>query len=104
AEAGSQGRDPSIVGSHLDRSDRRNEHDASVVVIRSPIDVPFKSENKIADLPVEPELASSDEDAVVVSVVEVDAQESVGHMTIGPGPLLAPWTGKFRSSTRAPVP
>src|SRR5262249_61363100 len=58
---------------------------AGVVVIRSPIDVPFKSENEIADLPVEPELASPDKYAVVVSVAEVHAQEGVGHVTIGPG-------------------
>src|SRR5262249_22228779 len=84
-EPGSQGRDPSIVGSQLDGSDRRNEYVTGVVVIRSPIDVPFKSENEVADLPVEPELASPDEDAVVVSGVEVRAQEGVGHVTIGPG-------------------
>src|SRR5262249_19436564 len=70
----SQGRDPSIVGSHLDSSDRRNKYGTSVIVVRSPVDVPFNSENEVADLPVEPELTSSDEYAVVISVVEVDAQ------------------------------
>src|SRR6266487_5201221 len=56
AEPHSQGRDPSIVGSHLDSSERRNKYGTSVIVVRSPVDVPFKSENEVADLPVEPEL------------------------------------------------
>src|SRR5262249_35900378 len=60
AKPRSQGRDPSIVGSHLDSSKRRNKYSTSIIVVRSPVDVPFKSENKVADLPVEPELASSD--------------------------------------------
>src|SRR4029450_10692492 len=86
AEPRSQGRDPSIVGSHLDTSDRRNEYGTGVVVIRSPMEVRFKSENEIgADLPVEPELASPDEYPVLVSVIEVYAQEGVGHVTVCPG-------------------
>src|SRR5262249_18291683 len=84
AEAGSQGRDPSVVRSHLDRSDRRNEHGACVVVIRGPIEFRFNSENSVADLPVVPELASPDEYAVVVSRVEVHTEERVGHVTSGP--------------------
>ena len=61
AKPHSQGRNPSIVGSHLDSSERRNKYGTSVIVVRSPVDVPFKSEDEVADLPVEPELASSDE-------------------------------------------
>src|SRR5262249_23602572 len=60
AEPRSQGRDPSIVGSHLDSSERRNKYGTSVIVVRSPVDVPFKSENEVADLPVEPELAQTE--------------------------------------------
>src|SRR5262249_34281926 len=66
AEPGSQGRDPIIVGS-LDSSDRRKKYGTGIVIIRNPIEVPFKSENEVADLPVEPELASSNECAVVIS-------------------------------------
>src|SRR5215471_19212856 len=75
AEPRSQGRDPSIVGSHLDSSKRRNKCGTSIIVVRSPVDVPFKSENEVADLPVEPELASSDEYAVVVFAAKVQARE-----------------------------
>src|SRR5262245_55329428 len=80
AEPRSQGRDPSIVRSHLDGSDG-----ASVVIIRSPIEVGFNSENSVADLPIVPDLASPDEYAVVVSVAEVAQEERVGHVTMGPG-------------------
>src|SRR5262249_22928628 len=85
AEAGSHGRDPSIVGSHLDGTDRRNDDGPSVIVVRDPIELGFNSENSVADLPVVPDLASSDEYAVV-SAVEVHTQEGVGHVAIGPGP------------------
>jgi len=84
AEPGSQGRDPTIVGS-LDSSDRRKKYGTGIVIIRNPIEVPFKSQNKVADLPVEPELASSNECAVVISVAEVEAQEGVGHVIVPPG-------------------
>src|SRR6516162_9478781 len=75
---------PSIVGSHLDGSDRRKKYGTGVGVIRSPIDVPFKSENEVADLPVEPDLASPDEDAVVVSVAKVQAREGVAQVIVAP--------------------
>src|SRR5262249_43284445 len=84
AEPRSQGRDPSIVGSHLDSSKRRNKYGTSVIVVRSPVDVPFKSENEVADLPVEPELASSDEYAVVISVAKVQAREGVAQVIVAP--------------------
>src|SRR5262245_61616980 len=80
AEPRSQGRNPPIVRSHLDNSDG-----ASVVIIRSPIEVGFNSENSVADLPVVPDLASPDEYAVVVSVAEVAQEEGVGHVTVSPG-------------------
>src|SRR5262249_56987600 len=86
AKPRSQGRDPSIVRGHLDGSDPRNEYGTGVVVICSPIEVGFNSQNGVADLPVVPELASPDEYAVAISVVEVHAQEGVEHITIGPGP------------------
>ena len=57
AEPGSQGRDPTIVGS-LDSSDRRKKYGTGIVIIRNPIEVPFNSENEVANLPVEPELAA----------------------------------------------
>src|SRR5215471_6986667 len=86
AEPRSQGRDPSIVGSHLDSSGTRNEYGTGVVVIRSPVDVPFNSENSVADLPVVPELASPDEYAVVVvSAAEVAQEEGVRHVTVSSG-------------------
>src|SRR5262249_61817515 len=44
------------------------------------------SERGVAALPVVPDLASPDEYAVAVSVVEVPAQEGVEHITMGPGP------------------
>src|SRR5262249_30964027 len=84
AEPRSQGRDPSIVGSHLDSSERRNKYGTSVIVGRSPVDVPFQSENEVADLPVEPELASSDEYAVVVSIAKVQAREGVAQVIVAP--------------------
>src|SRR5215475_13539819 len=84
AEPRSQGRDPSIVGSHLDSSKRRNKYGTGVIVVRSSIDVPFKSENEVAALPVEPELASSDEYAVVVSVAKVQAREGVAQVIVAP--------------------
>ena len=74
----------SIVGSHLDSSERRNKYGTSVIVVGSPVDVPFKSENEVADLPVEPELASSDEYAVVISVAKVQAREGVAQVIVAP--------------------
>ena len=44
----------------------------------------MKSENEVADLPVEPELASSDEYAVVVSVAKVQAREGVAEVIVAP--------------------
>src|SRR5215471_20358258 len=70
---------PPIVRSHLDNSDG-----ASVVIIRSPIEVGFNSENSVTDLPVVPDLASPDEYAVVVSVAEVAQEKGVGHVTVSP--------------------
>src|SRR5215813_12622668 len=84
AKPRSQGRDPSIVGSHLDSSECRNKYGTIVIVVPSPVDVPFKSENEVADLPVEPELASSDEYAVVVSVAKVQAREGVAQVIVAP--------------------
>src|SRR5262249_37294911 len=81
AEPRSQGRDPSIVRGNLDNSDG-----ASVVIIRSSIEIRFNSENSVADLPVVSDLASSDEYAVVVSVADVAQEKGVGHATMGPGP------------------
>src|SRR5262249_20726361 len=49
-----------------------------------PIKVGFNSENEVVDLPIVPELAASDERAVVVSGVEVHAEEGVGHVTSSP--------------------
>src|SRR5262249_54554179 len=63
-EPSSHGRDPSIVGSHLDSSSPRNEYGTGVVVIRGPIELGLNSQNSVADLPVVPELASPDEYAV----------------------------------------
>src|SRR5262249_34739426 len=55
------------------------------VIIRSPIEVGFNSENSVADLPVVPDLASPDEYAVVVSVAEVAQEERFGYVTVSPG-------------------
>src|SRR5262249_24465005 len=85
AKACSHGRDPSIVGSHLDRAEGR-EHGASIVIIRNTVEVGLNSENTVPALPVLPDLASPDEYTFVVSVVEVDAKEGVGHVTVTPGP------------------
>src|SRR2546430_11456584 len=75
-----------MVGGHLDRSDCRNRYSvARAVIMPNRVEVPFKSENDVADLPVVPELASADEYAVVVSIAEVQAQEGVGYVTLGPG-------------------
>jgi len=90
AKPRSQGRDPSIVRGHLDGSDPRNEYGTGVVVICSPIEVGFNSQNGVADLPVVPELASPDEYAVAISVVEVHAEEGVAHVTISPTPPMLP--------------
>src|SRR5215475_1967828 len=77
---------PMVAQIHLDRSKGESVDGKSVVIIRSPIEVGFNSENSVADLPVVPELGSPDEHAVAVSVVEVHTQEGVSHVTIGPGP------------------
>src|SRR5262249_10835231 len=74
----------SIVGSHLDSSERRNKYGTSVIVVPSPVDVPFKSENEVADLPVKPDLGSSDEYAAVVSVAKVQALEGVAQVIVAP--------------------
>src|SRR5262249_17441893 len=85
AEPPSDGRDPSIVSSHLDGTDTRDEHGASIVVIRSRIEVGFNSEHSVTDLPVVAELASPDEHAPVVPAAKVHAQEGVGHVAVSPG-------------------
>ena len=68
AEPGSLGRDPPGVGSHRGRSKGwANNSVARAVGVRNPVEVPFNTENEIAELIVESELASSDESAFVVS-------------------------------------
>src|SRR5436190_8449970 len=86
AKAGSHGCDPSIVGTHLDWAEGRDEHGANVVIISNPIEVGLNSENSVADLPVVPNLASPDEYTVIVSVVDVGTKEGIGHVTVSPGP------------------
>src|SRR5215813_5164206 len=71
AEPASQGRDPPVVGSHLDRSKGwANNSGARTVGGRNAVEVPFNTENEIAELIVESELASSDECALVVYIAE----------------------------------
>ena len=52
----------------------------------NPVEVPFNTENEIAELIVESELASSDECPVIVyAVAQAQAEETVGHVTSTPG-------------------
>src|SRR5258708_5619159 len=86
AEPASQGRDPPVVGSHLDRSKGwANNSRTRTVGGCNPIDVRFNAKNEIAELIVESELASSDECALVVYIAEAQAEESVGQITLAPG-------------------
>src|SRR5262249_17704957 len=85
AEPGRQGRDPPVVRSQQNRSKRwANNSGARTVGVRNPVEVPFNAENEIAELIVESELASSDECALVVSVAEAQAEETIGHITLDP--------------------
>src|SRR5262249_46622433 len=85
AEPGRQGRDPPVVRSQQNRSKRwANNSGARTVGVRNPVEVPFNTENQIAELIVESELASSDECALVVSVAEPQAEETIGHITLVP--------------------
>ena len=86
AEPASQGRDPPVVGSHLDRSKGwANNSRTRTVGGCNPIDVRFNAKDEIAELIVESELASCDECALVVYIVEAQAEESVGQITLAPG-------------------
>jgi hypothetical protein len=85
AKPTSHRRDPSIIGRLLESSNARNNNPSTrIIVVRSPVEVPFHAENVVAELVVEPDLAAADEYAVVASVVEVNAEEAVGHVTVGP--------------------
>src|SRR5262249_10632350 len=86
AEPASQGRDPPVVGSHLDRSKGwANTSGARAVGGVNPIDVRFNAKNETAELIVESELASRDECAPVVYIAEAQAEESVGQIPLAPG-------------------
>src|SRR5262249_36129724 len=86
AEPASQGRDPPVVGSHLDRSKGwANNSGARTVGGRNAVEVPFNTENEIAELIVEHKLASSDECALVVYISEAKAEESVVQISLAPG-------------------
>ena len=65
----------------MDRSTAWNKHSVArrgcIVGVRSPVEVPFNTENEIAELIVESELASCDECPVVVYVAEVQAEETI---------------------------
>src|SRR5262249_41017925 len=73
------------VGSQQNRSKGwANNSGARTVGVRDPVEVPFNTENQITELIVESELASSDECALVVSVAEPQAEETIGHITLVP--------------------
>ena len=53
AEPSRYGRNPPVVGGHLDRSDARNNNAYScVVVVRGPVKVPFHADHEVAELVV----------------------------------------------------
>src|ERR1700704_4317107 len=69
-----------------DRNAWANNSVGRSVGVRNPVEVPFNTENEIAELIVESELASSDECPVVVyAVAQAQAEETVGHVTSAPG-------------------
>src|SRR4029077_19962457 len=92
AEPARHGRDPPIVGNHLDRSKGwANNSRARTVGSRNAIEVRFNAKNEIPKLIVKSELASADECAPVVYIAEAQAEESVGQITLAPGsPRLGP--------------
>src|SRR5262245_66583167 len=78
--------DPPVVVGYLNRSKGwANNSRARTVGGRNAIEVRFNAKNEIAELIVESELASSDECALVVYIAEVQAEESVGQITLAPG-------------------
>src|SRR5262249_42357887 len=80
-----QGLDPPVVERQQNRSKGwANNSGARTVGVRNPVEVPFNTENQITELIVESELASSDECALVVSVAEPQAEETIGHITLVP--------------------
>jgi hypothetical protein len=62
-----------------------NNSRARTVGGRNGIEVHFDAKNEIAELIIVSELASSDECALVVYIAEVQAEESVGQLSLAPG-------------------
>src|SRR5262249_53749988 len=86
AKPASQRPDPLVVVGHLNRSKGwANNSRARTVGGRSAIKVRFNASNEIAELIVVSELASSNECAPVVYIAEVQAEETVGQITLAPG-------------------
>src|SRR5207237_1630711 len=84
SEPGSQRCDKSIIGSHHEKSTPGYKHPvARIVVVSRPVKVPFNPENDVVELGVVPKLAASDKYAVA-SVVELEAEEAVTHLTMKP--------------------
>jgi hypothetical protein len=55
-----------------------------IVVLSSPVEVPFNSKNDVTELGVEPKLAASDEYAAAASIIEVQAEAVVDQVTVEP--------------------
>src|SRR5262249_59849379 len=86
AKPASQGRDPPVVVGHLRSKGWASNSRTRTVGARNAIELRFNAKNEIAKLIVVSELASSDECALVVYIVEVQAEERVGQITLAPGP------------------
>ena len=65
AEPSGQGRYPASVCRSLERSNSRNKTAIPGRIERCPVEVPFGTENNVAELVVDPELAAANESAAV---------------------------------------
>jgi hypothetical protein len=87
AKTGSHCRDPAVVVVGDDNgSARSNDSDVVVVIIifAAPVAVPFATDDELADLVIAADLATADEYAVIVVVVEVRPEERVRPAVVGP--------------------
>lgn len=95
AQSSGQSRNPPIIGSYLykvaNSTNRNKNSDRIIVVVCGPIESPFNADDEVVELIVAPDLAAPDKDIVVITVVEVEAEDAVALVVMGPGsPKLPP--------------
>jgi hypothetical protein len=85
-----------IIAGDRDIPNAWNEDTSAVVVVTSPVEVPFAADDEVADLVIAADLAAADESAVV-AVVEIVEEERVGPI-VRPRRRLRWHRGRIRSN------